>query len=47
MIELEDMLTEELGDDLGNVDGHDWGSGTTNIFIHTDDPESAFVSLRS
>lgn len=43
----EDMLTEELGDDLGYVDGHDWGSGTTNIFIHTDDPESAFVSLRS
>jgi hypothetical protein len=25
------------------VDGHDFGSGTMNIFIHTDSPESAFA----
>lgn len=28
--------------DLGIVDGHDIGSGEMNIFIHTDEPLSAF-----
>lgn len=46
MIELEDLLIEQLGD-LGYVDGHDWGSGTTNIFIHTDDPKSAFNRIQT
>src|SRR2546421_12156640 len=47
LVGLEDALTEELGEELGYVDGHDWGSGTANIFIHTDDPESAFERIKS
>lgn len=40
------LLVEEAieggSGDLGNVDGHDFGSGEMNIFIHTDDPIPAF-----
>ncbi len=41
LIELETKLTFELGDEH-EVDGHDFGSGEMNIFIHTDNPEEAF-----
>jgi len=41
MIAVEDRLTEELGDSA-DVDGHDVGSGETNIFIFTDDPAATF-----
>lgn len=40
LIKMEDTLIEGLGE-LGDVDGHDWGSGEMNIFIHTDDPRAA------
>jgi len=42
MVELEDELITELGDSA-EVDGHDVGSGETNIFILTNDP---LTSLR-
>ncbi len=41
MIALEDELTEELGDSA-HVDGHDVGSGETNIYIITSDPAATF-----
>jgi hypothetical protein len=41
-VELEDELTEALGD-AGDVDGHDIGSGETNIFIFTSDPAATFA----
>jgi hypothetical protein len=28
------------------LDGHDFGRGEFNIFIHTDDPEGLFESVR-
>ena len=34
MVALEDELIERLGDSA-DVDGHDFGSGTGNIFIFT------------
>lgn len=34
VIEMEDILIEHLND-LGEVDGHDIGSGEVNIFIQT------------
>ena len=37
MVALEDELTEQVGDSA-EVDGHDCGSGETNIFIFTPDP---------
>lgn len=44
-VALEDELTEELGD-LADVDGHDVGSGETNIFVFTDDPVATFRQAR-
>lgn len=41
MIAVEDRLTEALGDSA-DVDGHDVGSGETNIFIFTSDPAATF-----
>ncbi len=47
MVALEDELITELGDSA-DVDGHDAGSGETNIFILTDDPVATFQrSLRT
>ena len=46
MVALEDQLTEELGDSA-DVDGHDIGSGETNIFIITSDPAATFRRARS
>ncbi len=45
MVLLEDTIRQELGD-LGDVDGHDVGSGEMNIFILTTDPVSAFERTR-
>ena len=45
MVALEDELTEELGDSA-DVDGHDVGSGETNIFIFTSDPAATFERAR-
>ena len=44
MIELEEAIMQRLGN-LGDVDGHDAGSGEMNIFIHTDDPRLAFQRI--
>ena len=38
-------LYEELGDSA-DVDGHDVGSGETNIFIYTSDPAATFHQAR-
>jgi hypothetical protein len=45
MIALESELIEELGDSA-DVDGHDVGSGETNIFIFTSDPSDTFDRIR-
>lgn len=43
---LEDRLTEALGASH-LVDGHDFGSGTANIFIHTNASSEAFDITRT
>ena len=45
MVTLEDELIAELGDSA-DVDGHDCGSGETNIFIFTSDPAATFGRAR-
>ena len=45
MVALEDELITKLGDSA-DVDGHDVGSGETNIFIFTSDPEETFHQVR-
>ncbi len=46
LIELEHRIIELLGD-LGEVDGHDMGSGEANIFIFTEGPERAFERIQT
>ena len=46
MIEIEEILIKVLGN-LGKVDGHDAGSGEMNIFIFTNNPQSAFERINS
>lgn len=41
VVAVEDALIEALGDSA-DVDGHDVGSGETNIFLFTADPKSTF-----
>ena len=41
MISLEDTLSEDLAG-IAEVDGHDMGSGQTNIFMIASDPLLAF-----
>jgi hypothetical protein len=43
LIDLEDRLLRRIGGEH-IVDGHDFGSGEIDIFIHTNDPEGAFRS---
>ena len=45
MVALEDQLIKDLGH-LAKVDGHDCGSGETNIFIFTSDPAITFWRVR-
>src|SRR5882724_7082827 len=45
VIELEDLVRRELGD-LGVVDGHDFGLGEGNVFIHTNGPKLALAHLK-
>jgi hypothetical protein len=45
MVALEDRLDEDLGHSA-KVDGHDCGSGETNIFIFTSDPAATFWKVR-
>ena len=46
LIAVEDRLESALGN-LHEVDGHDFGSGEMNIFIHTNDPDSAFDLVKN
>jgi hypothetical protein len=39
---VEERLNATLGD-IGDVDGHDFGSGQANIFVLTEDPRGAFA----
>lgn len=41
LIAIEDRLMDGLGEQAV-VDGHDFGAGMMNIFIHTNDPASTF-----
>jgi hypothetical protein len=45
VVAIEDLLIDELAG-AGELDGHDFGSGQANIFIHTDTPESTFSALQ-
>lgn len=45
MVALEDRLIDDLGHSA-KVDGHDCGSGETNIFIFTTDPAATFWRVR-
>jgi hypothetical protein len=45
MVALEDRLIEDLGHSA-EMDGHDCGSGETNIFIFTTDPATTFWRVR-
>jgi len=42
LVSLETKLMETL-DDIGVVDGHDFGSGKFNIFVLTDEPSTTFT----
>lgn len=42
LISMEDLLEADLPDAHGFVDGHDFGAGEMNIFVHTDRPLEAF-----
>ena len=44
LVSIEEEIRENLGD-LGNVDGHDIGSGEMNIFIFTEDPLKTFQKV--
>jgi hypothetical protein len=44
IIGIEDLLIEKLTDE-SDVDGHDAGSGETNIFIYTDNPQRTFEEI--
>lgn len=45
MIALEEELIAELAG-VATVDGHEVGSGETNIFVLTDDPRGAFLKSK-
>lgn len=46
LIALEDQITRALRP-MHVVDGHDFGSGEMNIFVHSNAPEAAFSIVRS
>jgi hypothetical protein len=46
MIETERLLEKGLAEGH-EVDGHDVGSEEVNIFIHTDEPETAFHEIKA
>ena len=45
LVTFEDKLAETL-EGFAIVDGHDFGSGTFNIFVHTDEPSATFERLQ-
>ena len=46
LLEIENRIIATLGN-VGEVDGHDMGSGEMNIFVHTDFPKLAFERIKS
>ena len=46
LVELEDSFENVLGESH-EVDGHDFGSGEMNIFIHTNEPKEAFEIIKN
>ena len=46
MVELEEAIIKSLGG-VGDVDGHDAGSGEMNIFVLTDEPQAAFERVKA
>jgi hypothetical protein len=42
LISMEQLLEANLPDAHGFVDGHDFGAGEMNIFVHTERPLEAF-----
>ncbi len=44
LVAFEDHLTEELDDE---VDGHDFGSGESDIFLFTDDVGATFKRVQA
>ena len=45
IISLEDELAEHLGA-MAEIDGHDSGSGETNVFVQTSDLENTLKAAR-
>ncbi|SRR5579875_392312 len=46
LVALEDAVADALENTPHDVDGHDFGSGTGNIFIDTNDPLVAFALVK-
>jgi hypothetical protein len=46
MVGIEDLLIDKLSSQ-SEVDGHDFGSGETNIFLYMTDPFKTLEDLRS
>lgn len=44
-LEVESRLIENLPE-AHMIDGHDVGSGTMNIFVHTNSPKQAFAEIK-
>jgi hypothetical protein len=45
LITLEETLRGAL-EGFAEIDGHDFGSGQFNIFVHTDEPKGTFEKIR-
>lgn len=45
MVWVEEALMDGLGD-IAEVDGHDAGSGSVNVFLMTDQPTEAFAAVQ-
>ena len=45
LVAFEDSLAVTL-EGIAIVDGHDFGSGTFNIFVHTDEPTATFERIQ-
>lgn len=45
IVTLEETLRGTLKD-FAEVEGHDFGSGEFNIFVHTDEPKDTFERIR-
>jgi hypothetical protein len=45
LIDLEETIIRGLGE-LGDVDGHDAGSGEMNMFVLTDEPQLSFQRIK-